>query len=79
VRFTKVPEDYDPTNRDAVVQYLAERRKAGEVATGLLYVDPTGQDMHSTLGTVERPLAQVPFEELCPGSEALEKLQQVFR
>jgi 2-oxoglutarate ferredoxin oxidoreductase subunit beta len=79
VRFTKVPEDYDPTNRDAVVQYLAERRKAGEVATGLLYVDPTGQDMHSTLGTVERPLAQVPFEELCPGREALEKLQQVFR
>jgi 2-oxoglutarate ferredoxin oxidoreductase subunit beta len=79
IRFRKVPEDYDPTNRDQVQTYLAERRAAGEVPTGLLYVDPSGQDMHSTLGTVERPLAQVPFEELCPGSEALDKVQEVFR
>jgi 2-oxoglutarate ferredoxin oxidoreductase subunit beta len=62
-----------------VQTYLAERRAAGEVPTGLLYVDPSGQDMHSTLGTVERPLAQLPFEELCPGSEALDKVQEVFR
>jgi 2-oxoglutarate ferredoxin oxidoreductase subunit beta len=79
VRFRKVSEDYDPTDRDAVVQYLADRRQAGEVATGLLYLDPTGQDMHSTLGTIDTPLAELPFEDLCPGSDALEKLQQVFR
>lgn len=79
VKFRKVPAEYDPTDRDAVQQYLAEHGRAGEVVTGLLYVDPTGSDMHTTLGTVDRPLAQLPFEELCPGSEALEKLQQSFR
>jgi 2-oxoglutarate ferredoxin oxidoreductase subunit beta len=79
VQFRKVPEHYDPTDRDAVQRYLRDRQRAGEVVTGLLYVDPSGADMHTTLGTVERPLTDLPFEDLCPGSEALEKLQQQFR
>ncbi len=35
--------------------------------------------MHAAAKTVERPLAQVPYEELCPGNAMLEKLQQGFR
>jgi 2-oxoglutarate/2-oxoacid ferredoxin oxidoreductase subunit beta len=79
VQFRKIPENYDPTDRDAVQIYLRDRQRADEVVTGLLYVDPSGADMHATLGTVEQPLTDLPFEELCPGSEALEKLQQQFR
>src|SRR5690606_25871142 len=40
VRFRKVPEGYDPTDRRAVEMYLREREDAGEVATGILYIDP---------------------------------------
>jgi 2-oxoglutarate/2-oxoacid ferredoxin oxidoreductase subunit beta len=79
IRFRKVPENYDPTDRDRVYAYVRERERAGEVVTGLLYVDESGRDMHSTLGTVERPLIDVPFEELCPGSGALAEVQQEFR
>jgi len=79
VRFRKVPENYDPTNRDAVYSYLREREHSGEVVTGLLYVDAAAADMHGTLRTVERPLSELPFEELCPGAEALEKIQEGFR
>ncbi|MGI8619045.1 MAG: 2-oxoacid:ferredoxin oxidoreductase subunit beta [Gemmatimonadaceae bacterium] len=79
VRFRKVPESYDPTDRDAVYSYLREREHSGEVVTGLLYIDPSAGDMHATLRTVERPLSAVPFEELCPGAAALEEIQKAFR
>ncbi|HUF64354.1 MAG TPA: 2-oxoacid:ferredoxin oxidoreductase subunit beta [Gemmatimonadaceae bacterium] len=79
IRFRKVPEDYDPTNRDGVQRYLRERENAGEVATGLLYVDPASADMHAALNTVEQPLSELPFEQLCPGTAALGAIQEEFR
>ena len=47
--------------------------------TGLLYISPDSRDMHDQSDTVATPLTQVPYEELCPGSAELEKLQQRFR
>ena len=78
VRFRKIPESYDPTDRDAVYSYLREREHSGEVVTGLLYLDPSSADMHATMQTVERPLTEIPFEELCPGRAALDEIQQGF-
>jgi 2-oxoglutarate ferredoxin oxidoreductase subunit beta len=75
----KVAKDYDPRNRRAVMGYLQERQIAGEIPTGLLYLDEGGVEMHAGAKTVERPLSQLPFEELCPGSAALEKLQEAYR
>ncbi|MFW6201630.1 MAG: 2-oxoacid:ferredoxin oxidoreductase subunit beta [Gemmatimonadota bacterium] len=79
VRFRRIPEDYDPTDRDAVYTYLAERRRAGEVATGLLFIDADAEEMHDTFGTVDEPLRELPFEDLCPGREALDALQARYR
>jgi 2-oxoglutarate ferredoxin oxidoreductase subunit beta len=79
VRFKGVPEGYDPTDRESVERYLDARREEGEIATGLLYLDPDVADMHALANTVDRPLTQVPFEELCPGSAALDNLQEAFR
>jgi len=79
IRFRQVPESYDPTDRDSVGRYVRECEKAGEVAMGLLYVNSEGVDLHGTLGTVEQPLTDLPFEELCPGAAALEALQLQFR
>ena len=79
VNFRKVPENYDPTDRDKVYSYLREREHAGEVVTGLLYVNPNAPDMHATLRTTDRALSDVPFADLCPGQAALEKIQEEFR
>ena len=84
IHFRKVPEDYDPTDRDRVYIYIRQRQRAGEVATGLLYVEgasPGGEeaDFHGIQGTVEEPLTDYPFEDLCPGAEKLERLQERFR
>jgi 2-oxoglutarate ferredoxin oxidoreductase subunit beta len=79
VRLRKVEEDYDPTDRQAVADHLELHRHRGEIATGLLYVDKQASDMHDTSQTTDVPLAQLPFDKLCPGRAALEELQKSFR
>jgi len=79
VRFRHVAEDYDPTNRDAAYQYIRRHQARGEVVTGLLFVDPESRDHHAVLGTVREPLWDLPFDELCPGSEALDALMANYR
>jgi 2-oxoglutarate ferredoxin oxidoreductase subunit beta len=79
VRFRRVAEDYDPTDRDAAYAHVRALQQKREVATGLLYLDETANDMHAVNRTVERPLVDLPYEELCPGSEALSELMEEFR
>ena len=79
VRFRQVADHYDPTDRDAAYRYVRERQAAGEVVTGLLYLDPESRDHHDTLHTVDRPLYNLPFEELCPGAEALDSVMAMYR
>ena len=78
VRFRAVDGAYDPTDRDAAYAHVRRLQAAGEVATGLLYVNEGAADMHAMNDTVEEPLATLPFERLCPGSAALEALQKEF-
>jgi 2-oxoglutarate ferredoxin oxidoreductase subunit beta len=79
VRLSKVDSDYDPTDRRAVFASLQQRQGRGEVPTGLLYLDKGASDVHEMNGTSETPLSQIPYEKLCPGSAALDRLQEAFR
>ena len=79
IHFTRTPDDYDPRDRAAVFAYLQRHQQEGKVPTGILFIDESQPDMHSVLGTTEVPLTQVPFDKLCPGKEALEKLMEEFR
>jgi 2-oxoglutarate ferredoxin oxidoreductase subunit beta len=79
VRFRRVGEDYDPTDRDAAYAQIRRLQQHGEVATGLLYIDRDAPDMHAINATVDTPLVDLPFEDLCPGAKALEELQKEFR
>jgi 2-oxoglutarate ferredoxin oxidoreductase subunit beta len=79
VRFSKVAADYDPTDRQRAYAYLQQSQSRGEVPTGLLYVDQGSGDMHEQNNTTDVPLSRVPYEKLCPGNAALDKLQRAFR
>ena len=79
VRLRKVAPDYDPTDRDKAYAYIRDRQRAGEVATGLLYISGESRDMHDQNGTIDRALVDVPYERLSPGAAALEALQEEFR
>ena len=49
-------------------------QQGGEVVTGLLYVEEDASDMHALNQTVQAPLYDYPYEQLCPGSAALDAL-----
>ena len=79
VRFRKTHDSYDPTNRDAAYQHVRECQGRDEVATGLLYLNEQGSDMHAMSKTITTPLVDLPFESLCPGAAALDALMEEFR
>ncbi len=80
VRFTKIPNGYDPSDRDAVFAYLRQHQRDGAIPTGLLFLDPDGAtEMHDGNRTVATPLSELPYERLCPGAAALAALQDSYR
>jgi 2-oxoglutarate ferredoxin oxidoreductase subunit beta len=79
LRLRKVHAEYDPHDRISAMSYLLERDAAGEVVTGLLYVEPTPKDLHDHLNTVETPLNALDDKALVPGAAALEKFNASLR
>ncbi len=70
----KIDQDYNPTSRAEAFKYLREHFNAGEIVTGLLYLDESRQEMHDLMGTVDTPLAQLPLADLQPGAAELKKI-----
>ncbi len=79
IKLRKIAADYDPTDRIQVMHYLQQRNAAGEVVTGLLYIDPAASDLHEHLNTVDAPFNQLRERDLCPGNLMLEKLNASLR
>jgi 2-oxoglutarate ferredoxin oxidoreductase subunit beta len=71
LRLRKLATDYDPRDKLNAMTYLETRRAAGEVVTGLLYVQPDSGDLHDALSTTKTPLNALRDAELVPGSNAL--------
>ena len=79
VRFRRVASDYDPRDRDAAYAHVRAAQARNEVITGLLHIDESTADMHDVSKTVGRPLVDLRYEELCPGSAALSTLMDEYR
>jgi 2-oxoglutarate ferredoxin oxidoreductase subunit beta len=75
----KLATDYHVHDRIAAMSYMQERHAAGEIVTGLLYVDPDAADLHDGLNTVDTPFNALSEAELCPGSTALHRLNAALR
>ena len=75
----KVDQEYDPSSRAAAFKYLRERFNAGEITTGLLYLDESRAEMHELMGNTDTPLTQLSLDGLHPGKEELKKLQGRYR
>ena len=79
MRLRKLVPEHDPTNRVAAMNHVQAMQARGELATGLLYIDPEAGDLHQALRTVARPLNALDEAELCPGAAALGQLNASFR
>ena len=75
----KISKEYNVHNRGAAIDFIRAHHRRGEIVTGLLYIDESEPDMHGINRTTKTPLGELPFEQLCPGSDALETIQQRFR
>jgi 2-oxoglutarate/2-oxoacid ferredoxin oxidoreductase subunit beta len=79
IALRKIAADYDPHDRVGAMGFLQSRSAAGEIVTGLLYVDREPKDLHAHLKTVDEPLNALGEKALCPGSAALGKINASLR
>ena len=75
----KVDAQYDPHDRGAAMDLVQARSRAGDIATGLLYLEKGGVEHHAVLNTPPEPLRDLSHERLCPGQGALEALNAALR
>lgn len=79
VLLRKVGADYDPTDRNAALQYLSQRQGQGEIVTGLLFLNEANPDMHEMHNLPAEPLNTMDYARLNPGQKALDSIQSRFR
>ncbi len=73
------PGSLDIKCRESVLTALEEAKQSSQVLTGLLYVNTDSKNTHEILNTSERPLNGLTQEELCPGSDILEAINESLR
>ena len=79
LRLRKLDAGYDPRDRLAAMNLIAQRHAQGEIATGLLFVDPDAGDLHGHLNTVDAALNKLGVAELSPGAGTLAKINAGLR
>src|SRR5450432_1563710 len=75
----KLDADYDAHDRVGALSFLQKHAAKGQIVTGLLYVDPDADDLHTHLNTVDTPLNTLQANDLCPGSAVLDKINAGLR
>jgi len=75
----KVDKNYDPTSRAVSFKFLRDHFNAGEITTGLLYIDESRKEMHGLMGNIDTPLSEYPLDKLHPGRKELKKILNRYR
>lgn len=79
IHLHKLAQDWDPMNKISAMNAVQMSKEKNEILTGLLFVDPDSRDLHHLISTSDRALNSMPYGELCPGNEALQKVNQSLR
>jgi 2-oxoglutarate ferredoxin oxidoreductase subunit beta len=79
IRLHKLAKDWDPTSRNSAMNAIHHAKQRGEILTGLLYIDEGSNDLHDLLKTSDKPLNALGKDVLCPGNDALAKLNASLR
>jgi 2-oxoglutarate/2-oxoacid ferredoxin oxidoreductase subunit beta len=72
--FNKLSDDWDPLDRQSAINAIINAKNKKEILTGLLYMNPDSQDLHSVIQTTDKPLNTLTEAELCPGNDALKDI-----
>ena len=79
LRLRKLDAGLRPDRQLAAMTHIAARQAAGEIVTGLLYIDDSAGDLHDRMNTVDTPLNRLGEAELCPGAGPLAAINAGLR
>ncbi len=79
VQLRKLDREYDPTDRLGALRLIEEGQRAGQLITGLLYIDPGRRTLLDTTHIVPTPLALLPETLTRPSRESLREVMAQFR
>jgi len=75
----KVAEDYNPSDKVSATRLLHETARRGELATGVIYIEPDKDDFLDLLNLVDEPLASLPESRTRPPKAVLDELMDALR
>lgn len=78
IELLKLSRNWNPMKKSSAMAKIRESKDRNQILTGLIYIDPESKDLHEILNTVDQPLNQLQYDDLCPGEEALDKLMNGF-
>ena len=79
IHLNKVDESLNPFDRGSAMMTLQRHRDAGQILTGLIYMDRDSRDLHDVLETSQRPLNTLDESDLCPGNKVLQTINASLR
>jgi len=79
INLHKLNQSYDPRDRRSAVDAMFNAKERGDVLTGLIYIDPNTQELHEMIETTNKPLRNLTEKDLCPGSKALDTINESLR
>ena len=79
IRLRNSEGGHDVTDKMSALSAIADAKKDDAVMTGLLFIDPNGDELHDILGTTSKPLNQLNEKDLCPGTSILQTINDGFR
>ena len=79
IHLYKVDDSFDPFDRGSAMGALEEHRNAGNILTGLIYMNKDSRDLHEVIETSQRPLNELEEVDLCPGNKMLVNINASLR
>ncbi len=79
IHLHKADSSKDVTDRRKAVNNLEAEKDKGRLLTGLIYVNPHIMETHDIINSTLRPLNTLTETDLCPGNDALQKINDGLR
>lgn len=79
LQLSKLANGWNPEDRFSAINVLQRARANNEILTGLIYVNNNRKELHETLYTTNSPLNSLTERDLCPGTDELQTINNMFR
>lgn len=76
IQLNKLSPDWDTADKTSILAALKVAHDKKEFLTGLLFLDEDSVELNDLLNTTATPLNRLSEKELCPGSNALENINE---